>query len=404
MIRLQDNVPQTYINNSRDFQLFCRLYDCINNGVKYDIDTIIYLFDPFKCNNKILDLLAARVGFYPKITLNDSMMRYIVSAFPYINKYKGSLTGIASAVATVLKAEHITANFTVSIVNKQAGSDGTGADDYYVKIILDKLCNETALTELLNYVLPIGYKLKFVVGDTYKYITDLDQVNFVRMRKDAIASVSQVTYSTDDLKLPEYDAYVTTKATNGSNLTTPGVPTKYIITNNDGSIDVIYTYYTESVKTGGGTFIEQHVTKAHMVDINDNRNIGTLGRVEVVGLTNDLDVINNANKNSTYGFDKLSISNQVSKVDSYTSDNILGSNFTDGDYIMQTVIAIDANTAVNLSTGTTIPKSYFKSTTQSNIKVGTFISDLHYNIAQITAVGTDYTYKLVFKGEFNNDI
>ena len=41
MLRLENNTPSIYCQKSRDFQLFCRLYDVVNNGVKFDIDSII---------------------------------------------------------------------------------------------------------------------------------------------------------------------------------------------------------------------------------------------------------------------------------------------------------------------------------------------------------------------------
>ncbi len=37
-IKLQDKVPPVYPEGSRDFQLFCHLYDVIFNGIKNDID------------------------------------------------------------------------------------------------------------------------------------------------------------------------------------------------------------------------------------------------------------------------------------------------------------------------------------------------------------------------------
>ena len=110
MIKLQENVPQYYVEQSRDFQLFLRVLDCIQNGVKFDIDSMIYLLDPTKVNNRMLSLFCERVGFYPKRELNSNMLRYIISAFPYLMKYKGSKKGIEEAIAVVLKADNVYAN------------------------------------------------------------------------------------------------------------------------------------------------------------------------------------------------------------------------------------------------------------------------------------------------------
>lgn len=49
--RLQNNVPEVYVKESRDFQLLCRLYDCILNGVKFDIDSMLNITDSKSCSN-----------------------------------------------------------------------------------------------------------------------------------------------------------------------------------------------------------------------------------------------------------------------------------------------------------------------------------------------------------------
>lgn len=45
MFRIQDNVPEVYINESRDFQLISRLYDILFSGTKYDIDSMVNVLD-----------------------------------------------------------------------------------------------------------------------------------------------------------------------------------------------------------------------------------------------------------------------------------------------------------------------------------------------------------------------
>ena len=77
-----------------NFQLFCRLYDCINNGVQFDISTITDILDPIKVNDRIVKLLATRVGFITDIDIDNTVLRYILSAYPYIIKNKGTRKGI----------------------------------------------------------------------------------------------------------------------------------------------------------------------------------------------------------------------------------------------------------------------------------------------------------------------
>ena len=158
MFRLQNNVPSTYIEQSRDFQLFCRLYDCINNGVQFDISTITDILDPIKVNDRVVKLLATRVGFITDIDIDNTVLRYILSAYPYIIKNKGTRKGIEAAVNAILHAEHSIKAATVEIVNKPA--EGSNQAEYsvniYTPIILSSKTKK-ALNELLKYILPVGY-------------------------------------------------------------------------------------------------------------------------------------------------------------------------------------------------------------------------------------------------------
>ena len=158
MFRLQNNVPSTYIEQSRDFQLFCRLYDCINNGVQFDISTITDILDPIKVNDRVVKLLATRVGFITDIDIDNTVLRYILSAYPYIIKNKGTRKGIETAVNAILHAEHSIKAATVEIVNKPAeDSNQIGYSvNIYTPIILSSKTKK-ALNELLKYILPVGY-------------------------------------------------------------------------------------------------------------------------------------------------------------------------------------------------------------------------------------------------------
>lgn len=148
MLRLQNNTPPVYTEESRDFQLFCRLYDCIINGVKYDINTIPDMFDAHKVNNQLLSLMSLRQGFFTKKNLNTDVLRTILSVFPYVLKYKGSKKGIELCVNAILKLEGIYEVPRIDI------------DEYNLVVTIyteSIITNTVALDELLKYVLPVGY-------------------------------------------------------------------------------------------------------------------------------------------------------------------------------------------------------------------------------------------------------
>ena len=357
MFRLQDNVPQNYIDESRDFQLFCRLYDCVNNGVRFDIESMIYLFDPIRVNNKILELLASRVGFFPKKDLNDMMMRYIIASFPYIIKYKGSKRGIKEAIATVLKADNIYAKYNVSIHNI----------DHIIEISIDRQYDEIALKELLDYICPTGYIIKLSYAKNLSFTTELDNVDIVYIYQDPSVSASQVVQTEADWILPTYDLKV-------EKAETINPATRQTITNEDGSTTTTYIYYE-----GAKDNIEKKTLTVHIPNNNTNRYIGTLERMEVIGSTNDLT-----------NYKSEEVKNEVDKINQKT---II---FNDIDEIQkeESIICYSLkDNTINISTLSTISIDLIDLPIGSEIilegnpenKKPTYIRDSYNNIAVVTA-------------------
>lgn len=273
MFRLQENVPSNYIDESRDFQLFIRLLDCIQGGVKFDIDTMQYLLDPMKVNNRMLKLLCSRVGFFPKRDLNSNMLRNILAAFPYIIKYKGSVRGIKEAIATVLKADNIYSNYSVNIVNKNASGE-----QYVIEIVVEQQYDEIALRELLDYILPLGYTMKLLTADTKLFTTELDLVNVIQTYIDPAVSVSQIISNMANDRMPTY-SIVRTPA-NIEEQPTLSVETSL----DDESLSIItYTYYSmiDDVLT-------KNVVEVNVYTDNHDREIGSIDRSEIIGRWNDL--------------------------------------------------------------------------------------------------------------------
>lgn len=148
MFRLQNNVPDVYVNESRDFQLFCRLFDICFDGVRGDIASSLNLLTAQKVKNNFLPLLANRVGFFTDKHIDDQVLRYIIASFPYAVKNKGTKLGIIQACTAVIKSQNTNAVVDVrfdkenSIINID-----TTTDNY----------DKTALREYLRYILPAGF-------------------------------------------------------------------------------------------------------------------------------------------------------------------------------------------------------------------------------------------------------
>lgn len=162
MFTLQNNVPPVYMEESRDFQLLLRLIDSTNQAVKFDIDSMLNIIDPMKIKSEFLNLYATKMGFFPRRTINEDTLRYILSAFPYLIKNKGNEAGIRGAVATILKAEKQpkAVEEVDVVINNNIESEDLSPYTVYIYIPVELDYNKIALEELLKYIIPTGYALR----------------------------------------------------------------------------------------------------------------------------------------------------------------------------------------------------------------------------------------------------
>ena len=105
VFRLQNNTPGAYQEESRDFQLLSRALDAMHGSVLNSIGSMPNLNRPRVMYESLLTHHASKVGFFPIRTIDAKVFRYILAAFPYIIKNKGTHTGILQAVTTVIKAD-----------------------------------------------------------------------------------------------------------------------------------------------------------------------------------------------------------------------------------------------------------------------------------------------------------
>ena len=183
MFRTQNNVPQVYIEKSRDFQLLGRLIDCIQAGVKFDIDTILDITSSMNIRDNLLQLLCTKVGFFPTIDIDANILKYIVAAFPYIIKYKGTVKSIEYAVRTIIKSEYSTISQNSPPVVEIYGQDSM-FDNYKCAIIIYTNISDyskKALDEVMRYIKPIGYTYEIQsynnIGSSAEIFNSNDEVN-----------------------------------------------------------------------------------------------------------------------------------------------------------------------------------------------------------------------------------
>ena len=153
MFRLQNNVPEVYVNESRDFQLLCRLYDSAFGSVKYTIDSIRHTSNANECNGRLVELLKSKVGFFSTLSLTQDELRYVLLAFPSIIRNKGTLEAIKQTIHMWFRLNHIDARLI------QLKEDAENRQLIIMTNIVPK--DTTLLTEIFKYICPAGYEIVY---------------------------------------------------------------------------------------------------------------------------------------------------------------------------------------------------------------------------------------------------
>ena len=358
MIRLTENVPQVYADQSRDFQLFLRVLDCVQNGVKFDIDSMVNILDPSKVSNRLLPLLAERVGFFPRRELNSNMLRYIISAFPYLIKYKGSKKGIEEAIAVVLKADNIYANWNVSIYNSQ----------HSIEITIDKDYDYQALNELLEYIIPTGYTTTLALGNSLSVSTELTEVNIINILTDPAVSISQVVSDVENFK-------ITTSSITREEASEYNNSSKTIEYNQDtGDYKITYIYYDVD-----GSQIYKNTIELNVYNNDNNRYIGTIGRTEIIGSSNDLSFYD-----GTSSIDSIDSLDTIYSGDTVVRDDL--SLMDQGELSTQESKVVLRTSSLLNEDVTTLNKNVISGATRGVIQVGYYIVDNIGSLGEVTNV------------------
>lgn len=207
MFRVQRNVPEVYVNESRDFQLLSRLYDCWQGSVNYNVLSMVNSLEPATALDRVLELLATRVGFFPRVHLDANILRYIIASFPYILKNKGTSTGIREAVYAIMKAE----------VDPKATEEVVITIDNYARNVIiatqNDIYNKLALREVMRYVLPFGYTYSLV-----RYTSNPSPENKISINEEV---------NTEQVKTTESSAIQTSEADKDNCVDTDGLRGTY---------------------------------------------------------------------------------------------------------------------------------------------------------------------------------
>ena len=103
LFKLEENVPDVYVEMSRDFQLLCRVYKILVNSNIITQSKIRQQLNIEQIDDKLLKLLAGRLGFSSDNYIPTKVMRSILLQFPSMIKNKGTKVGIEQAIKSVIK-------------------------------------------------------------------------------------------------------------------------------------------------------------------------------------------------------------------------------------------------------------------------------------------------------------
>ena len=153
IFRVEKNVPDVYVNESRDFQVLLRLLTYILAAGENNAYDLKYLNSPNEINSSLLTLMQGKVGFFTDNYYSDAQIRDVVDSFADVVKYKGSMRGVREAVALFFNALNVDGKVNIT-VNNYVEEGGQYLIDIEVNAdVLDfKL-----LYDLLQYVVPFGY-------------------------------------------------------------------------------------------------------------------------------------------------------------------------------------------------------------------------------------------------------
>lgn len=188
--QLDKNVPNRYVEESRDFQLLCHIIDIyLNQAIEKTFD-MRFSLDPQQCRAELLPLLARRMGFITSMHIPDGVLRAICSVFPTCIKMKGTIYAVRLAAHAILGTDE---KITLLSVVK----------DDNVPERIDIITNVTSanlpyLKEVLRFITPPGiiYSYNFKVKEVKTELKFIPKYKAGRIRTNTAANAHIISDET----------------------------------------------------------------------------------------------------------------------------------------------------------------------------------------------------------------
>lgn len=161
MLKSRNYIPHIF-RESRDIQVFLRIFDILYNITNYDISHLVDLISMDRCPDKFLPLLANYQGYEYDNTLSPGQNREIIKNYRDLTTHRGSETGIKNAIIlSVVIKEDVTMKELIGLARTHIEYD---YDKGLIKIYYPPL--EYKTLDLLEVVRPIGMRIEFTTADT----------------------------------------------------------------------------------------------------------------------------------------------------------------------------------------------------------------------------------------------
>lgn len=161
LFKLEENVPDVYVEMSRDFQLLCRIYNIFVNSNIITQSKIRKQLNIEQIDDKLLKLLAGRLGFSSDNYIPTKVMRSILLQFPSMIKNKGTKVGIEQAIKSVIKQTSNVNNVQVSDITIATGKINVTVESDDISAV-----DTSYLSDVLKYVVPVGYTVNVIISQT----------------------------------------------------------------------------------------------------------------------------------------------------------------------------------------------------------------------------------------------
>ena len=256
MFRLEDNVPGVYVEESRDFQLLCRIIDIYLCGEIEKARSMIYQLDINNCNENLLCAIANMQAFTTNNYFPPEVLRNICSVFPYCIKRKGTADAIRVASLAVLSVDRLITDIKVELIkDTSAGNIPSDSVEYSVYIT----CRSPGvyrsnylqyLDEVLRFLVPTGWNIRYTI----------------------------LGRSTTNIK--EYKSFV------GKAYTLGGITGKIIGSQVSGADSYMYVPYTPTWEKG--------ITGSNKTGISvlENTMYSRVGSVKIISSNNSVNLLN----------------------------------------------------------------------------------------------------------------